>query len=129
MIYDTIYHFFTRTKNNLLQWLTFFLVVILETSQNAIETFNDIIRLRVEIEETKIISLCKRIPKAELLLKYLYTKPIVAMNEIAVALDVSLSTAHRLLKDFECLGLLNEKTGFKRNRIFVFEDYLKIFEK
>jgi ribosomal protein S25 len=42
-------------------------------------------------------------------------------------LDVDISTAQRLLKDFEKLNILKEKTGFKRNRIFVFEEYLRLF--
>lgn len=118
-----------RTKNDLHQWLTFFLVGVLETAQGAIDTFNNIIQLRQEIEETKIIHLGKRLPKAKQLLHYLYSKPIVDMAEIAAALEVDISTAHRLIKDFEKLSLLKEKTGFKRNRIFVFDDYLKLFER
>jgi len=30
-------------------------------------------------------------------------------------------------KDFEKMDILNEITGYKRNRIFVFDDYLKLF--
>lgn len=118
-----------RTKNDLLQWLTFFLVGVRETAQNAIDTFNSIIKLRNEIEEIKIIHLGKRISKGKQLLNYLYSKPIVDMTEVAKTLEIDISTAHRLIKDFEKLGLLKEKTGFKRNRIFVFENYLTLFEK
>lgn len=118
-----------RTKNDLQQWLMFFLVGVLETAQGAIDTFNAIIKLRREIEEIKIIHLGRRLPKAKQLLNYLYSKPIVDMTEIALALKVDISTAHRLIKDFEKLSILKERTGFKRNRIFVFEDYLKLFEK
>jgi Fic family protein len=116
-----------REKNDLNRWLTFFLVGILETAQNSIETFNQIIKLRRVVEETKLIQFGKRIPKAKLLLNYLYSKPIVDMNEISTVLDVDISTAQRLLKDFEKLNILKEKTGFKRNRIFVFEEYLRLF--
>lgn len=34
-----------RTKNNLVQWLTFFLVGVLETAENSIQTFHKIIKL------------------------------------------------------------------------------------
>ena len=62
------------------------------------------------------------------LIKYLYSKPIVAPGEIATALEVNISTAHRLVQDFEKLGILKEQTGYKRNRVFVFENYLKLFK-
>lgn len=116
-----------RSKNNLNKWLTFFLVGVLETAQNSIETFNAIIKLRKQVEERKITTLGKRVPLAMNLMRYLYSKPIVDANEIAEALEVNISTAHRLIKDFEKLEILIEQTGYKRNRVFVFDDYIKLF--
>jgi DNA-binding MarR family transcriptional regulator len=51
------------------------------------------------------------------------------MPEIADALEIDISTAHRLIKDFERLNILKEKTGFKRNRLYVFQEYLNLFEQ
>jgi Fic family protein len=116
-----------RKKNSLSQWLTFFLVGVLETAQSSIETFNTIIKLRRVVEEKKIITLGKRVPLALELMRYLYSKPIADANEISTALDVNISTAHRLLQDFERLKILTEQTGNKRNRVFIFEDYIKLF--
>lgn len=49
------------------------------------------------------------------LIRYLYSKPIVDANEIATALEVNISAAHRLIQDFEKLKILIEQTGYKRN--------------
>ena len=117
-----------RTKNQMIQWLKFFLVGVKETAQNSIDTFNAIISLRQDVEDKKIIQLGKRVPYAMELIKYLYSKPIVDANELATALEVNVSTAHRLVQDFEKLGILKEQTGYKRNRIFVFENYLNLFK-
>lgn len=117
-----------RTKNQMIQWLKFFLVSVMETAQNSIDTFNAIISLRQDVEDKKIIQLGKRVPFAMELIKYLYSKPIVDANEIAAALEINVSTAHRLVQDFEKLGILKEQTGYKRNRIFVFENYLNLFK-
>lgn len=117
-----------RTKSNLAQWLKFFLKGVLETANNSIETFNSIIKLRKTIEEEKIITLGKRIPLAIKMLHYLYSKPIVDTTEIARALEINISTAHRLIQYFEKIEILSEQTGYKRNRVFVFDDYLKLFK-
>lgn len=118
-----------RSHNDLIQWLTFFLVGVLETAENSIHTFHQIIKLRKEAEEVKLITLGRKIPLALQLIHYLYSKPIVDTTELAKVLKVNISTAHRLIQDFERLGILVERTGFRRNRIFVFEQYLKIFER
>ncbi len=118
-----------RTKSNLLQWLTFFLTGVLEAAENSIQTFHAIIKLRKDVEEKRIIKLGKRVPLAMDLMQYLYAKPIVDAPEIATVLNVNISTAHRLIQDLETLKILKEQTGFKRNRIFVFKQYLDLFNK
>ena len=116
-----------RNKSTLKQWLIFFLTGVLRTAESSIDTFNAIIKLRQVVEEKKIITLGKRVPLALELMRYLYSKPIVDASEIATALEVNISTAHRLIQDFEKLKILIEQTGYKRNRVFVFEDYIKLF--
>jgi Fic family protein len=116
-----------RSKNLLKPWIIFFLTGVLRTAESSIDTFNAIIKLRQVVEERKIITLGKRVPLALKLIRYLYSKPIVDASEIASSLEVNISTAHRLIQDFEKLKILIEQTGYKRNRVFVFEDYIKLF--
>lgn len=116
-------------KSAMEQWLKFFLVGIIETAKVAIDTFNRIIALREKLEKETIISLGKRIPNAKALLTYLYSKPIVTVADVMSSLEVTKPTANALIKDFHNLGILKEQTGFQRNRIFVFADYLKLFER
>ena len=61
-------------------------------------------------------------------MKYLYNKPIVNAQEVQKELKVSLPTANSIISDFERLGILNEKTGWKRNREFEFTEYLNLFK-
>jgi len=116
-----------RTNNNLTQWLTYFLVGILEIAENSIKTFNQIIELQKLVEGEKITHFGKRIPKAKALLKHLYRKPITTAGEVAKVLKIDISTANRLIQEFEKSAILIEKTGYRRNRIFYFEDYLALF--
>lgn len=115
-----------RTKNDLVQWLKFFLEGIRVTAENSIQTFKEIIALRASVEN-KIITLGKKQMLAKKVLQYLYSQPISDMQSIATATNVSIASISRLLNDFIRLGILVELTGFKRNRIFAFEQYLKLF--
>jgi Fic family protein len=117
-----------RTSNNLMQWIKFFLVAIIETCEDGVNTFQQILRLRDEIEGQKILSLGKRIPKAKELMAVLYTNPAVSGAVVASSLKISPPTANSLIEDFMRLGILKEVTGSKRNRLFVFSDYMKLFQ-
>lgn len=117
-----------RTHNDLTQWLKFFLEGVRQTAQNSIETFRAIISLRQEIEQHTILALGKKTKLAQRFLQDLYSKPITDSQETATLLSINPSTALRLIEDFIRLGILKEVTGYKRNRVFVFERYLELFE-
>lgn len=115
-----------RTHNDLNQWLKFFLEGVRSTSENSIQTFKDIIKLR-SASEHKIISLGKKQALAKSFLQFLYSKPIADAGDVAKELGINISTALRLIDDFIRLKILIEITGYKRNRIFSFDDYIKLF--
>lgn len=115
-----------RTHNDLTQWLKYFLEGVRSTSENSIQTFKSIIKLRSEAEH-KIMSLGKKQALAKSFLQFLYSKPIADAGDVAEALRINVSTALRLIDDFIKLKILIEVTGYKRNRIFAFDDYIKLF--
>jgi Fic family protein len=115
-----------RTHDNLTQWLKFFLEGVRSTSENSIQTFKNIIKLRSEVE-AKITKLGKKQTIARELLQYLYGSPMIDSSDIVKLFKINLSTALRLIDDFVKLRILKEITGQKRNRNFVFENYIKLF--
>lgn len=117
-----------RTNNDLIQWLKFFLEGIRVTAQNSVDTFKKIVVLKNSIETTKITTLGRKTKTAQLLLNYLYTQPLVDTTDIAKTLSVDITTAIRLVDDFLKLGIFSEITGYKRNRIFIFKEYVDIFK-
>ena len=116
-----------RESSDLEQWIAFFLNGIAETARHGIKTFKAVILLRQEYDE-KILNLGSRPAKnAQKLLRFMYAKPIVSVSAIVEALEMSFSSANRLLKSLTELGVLKEMTGFSRNRLFVLEKYLALF--
>ena len=116
-----------RTSNDLLQWLKFFLVAVTETSKDGIATFRSILKLREDIESRRLITLGKKLPRAQELLNHLYKTPKLTAADVGSMLDVTPATANVFIHDFVKLGILRETTGGKRNRVFTFYEYLSLF--
>ncbi len=116
-----------RTANDLLQWIRFFLVAVTETSKQGIATFKSILALREDIESRRLITLGKKLPRAQQLLHHLYKTPKLTAADVGSMLDVTPATANALIHDFVKLGILRETTGGKRNRVFTFHEYLSLF--
>lgn len=124
LYYDNLQR--ARAQNDLVQWLKFFLQGIITTSENAVQTFKDIIKLKEETEK-KIVSLGRRQKNGLKLLQYLYTRPIIDINQTAGLLEIDFSTAVRLIDTLHNMGILEEITGYKRNKQFVFKRYVELF--
>ncbi|WP_461641130.1 Fic family protein [Labilibaculum euxinus] len=117
-----------RTNSNLIQWIKFFLVGVIETSNGSIQVFKDIITLKNKIETEKLPKLGSKIEKGQQLMKQLFQIPIIDSKQVSELLQISPSTANRLIKDLIDLEILSELTGYKRNRKFIFAEYFNIFQ-
>lgn len=117
-----------RVTNNLTQWIKFFLVGVIETSKSSIEVFKNILTLKSKLETEVLPKLGAKVKKGQMLLTLLYQYPILRTKSIAVFLKISNSTANRLVMDFVKLGILEEYTGYKRNRKFIFREYVNLFK-
>ena len=118
-----------RTKSNLSQWIKFFLVGVIETANKSTGVFEAIIKLKNNIEEKKMPKLGKRAPLARKTLNFLFSKPVITVKDLIDELQISKPTANAIVKDLVVQKILKEQTGFKRNRRFVFEEYLNLFKK
>ena len=116
-----------RITNDLEQWLNFFLQGVIETSKRGVITFDKIINLQKNCQE-KIATLGRRSELGNKLLKILFIKPIVNVNKIVQELDITFPTANAIISDFEKIGIFKEVTGFARNRLFSFVDYINLFK-
>ena len=61
------------------------------------------------------------------LLDHLYLQPVVNVAAAMTATNVSWPTANKLIQQFEDKGLLREMTGLRRNRVYRYEPYLRLF--
>lgn len=117
-----------RTSSDIEHWLKFFLAGVAETAANGKLTFENIIALRQRCEH-KIMALGKRAKIGQELLKHLYSQPIMNAKQMSQRLDITYASASTLAKVFEEIGIFKEITGFKRNRLFLFAEYLNLFSR
>ena len=118
-----------RRKNDLTQWIKFFLEAVNQTCEIAAKSLQKIMQLRQDCQGSRIITLGKKVPNAKKLLDHLFTQPIVKAQDVAHLLKVSQVSAYKIIDDFVTAGILKETTGFKRNRYFIFKEYLDIFHR
>ena len=115
-----------RTANDMIHWIKFFLSAVIETADKGKKTFEAILVLRREIDQL-VLTYGKRAEKVQLLLLHLYRRPAITAIQTSDMLNVSHQTASALLKKMTDDGILQEVTGYQRNRLFVFNRYLDLF--
>lgn len=117
-----------RNNAGLEKWLKFFLVGVAVTAQKNLETLQKISYLKVQTDY-KILELGKKTKTAKLVIDFLYSKPVINIKTIQELIgSPSKVTANSLAMDLVNLGILKEITNYKRNRVFVFYEYLDLFE-
>jgi len=126
LYYDNLMR--TRTHNDINQWLKFFLTGIIETAKKGVTTFDGILQLQKSLEE-KLKSLGNRNIDARKVVDYLYTQPIIEVSKVEELLQKSSVTAYKLLADLERLDVIKEISGAQRNKLYVFKDYLDLFNQ
>lgn len=57
----------------------------------------------------------------------LHRRPVITAADLRTELAVSAPTAQALLRDLRAKGLLTEATSQMRDRVYVFDPYLKLF--
>ena len=107
-------------------WLNYFLRGVSEASLEATDTARKILDLRERHRER--LQEVTSTANALLLLDQLYQQPITTVSLVTRWLEVSFATANKLVAQFVAAGLLDEMTGFGRNRRFAYRPYLDLFQ-
>jgi Fic family protein len=116
-----------RTHHDLIQWFRFFLKGVIETAESGVRTLDRVLQLQKEVE-ARTRTLGARSARANRVIQAMYKRPVMSAARVAEAAQLSLPSTYRLITDLERLGILREITGAKRGRLFVFGDYISIFE-
>ncbi len=107
-------------------WLRFFLRGVSETAEEAASTARTIVQLREE--HLAMVHDGGLGPNEVRLLELMFQRPLVNVALVMERLAVTDVTASRVIRRLEGLGLLEEITGRKRDRVFRYTPYWRLFQ-
>lgn len=108
-------------------WLAFFVDGLGQVAEEATGRALQIVHLREAHQRLISERLGKRAPNALALLQELFRLPVVSAKLVESMVAVSQPTASALVRDLEDVGILRERTGKRRNRLFAYQPYLDLF--
>ena len=85
--------------------------------------------LREEVREQIAQHMGRRVSRAHQLLDGLFQNPVVNVKAVERMTDLSQPAANALTAALAETGILKELTGQRRDRFFMFETYLSLFEE
>jgi len=103
-------------------WVKFFLDGVRVTAEEASRTA----RLIVSLRASHLALVAPSGGNALRLLDLLYQRPIVSVSVIRDDMRVSFPTASKIIQQFVTRGLLEELTGYRRNRVYRYTPYLAL---
>ena len=115
-----------RTKNNINQWLKFFLTGVIQTAEKGIKTFDEILKLQKILNE-KLSVLGIRSADANKVIEYLYANPVINVTTVEQIIEKSNVSSYKMIADLEKIGILRKITGGQRGRLYAFKEYIDLF--
>lgn len=110
------------------EFIKFFLTGIIETSKEAVEIARNITELKNS--DIKKISTFGRLSESALTIyEGLFSKPTIRIEDVSKSLNVSVSTAGRLLGKLASEDILKNLDNKKKDKVFVYQKYIDIFNQ
>ncbi len=108
-------------------WLAFFLRGVAEVSNEAVETARRILTLREGHRDIITERFGRSAGNGLRVLERLYLTPILSVADVRNITGTSYTAANQLVARFVDAGILEEATGYQRNRQFRYAPYIHIF--
>ena len=108
-------------------WLAFFLRGVADVGDEAAATARRILELRETHRAAIADGLGRAAGNGLRVLETLYRQPLATVNDIRDVTGLGYSAANALVARLAALDILEESTGHRRNRAFIYRDYVGIF--
>jgi Fic family protein len=116
-----------RDRGDWEAWLAFFLRGVIEVADEATETARRILRLREAHRAAITDQLGRAAGNGHKVLESLFDRPIVSVNDVRATTGTTYAAANGLVARLSAIGVLEEMTGYTRNRRFRYAPYIALF--
>lgn len=110
------------------KWIDFFADAVIHTSNQAVNTAKNLIAL-INSHESKVNSMGRASSTALVVYRCFVKQPVLNANTIQTQTSLSAATIHSSLENLTQLGILEEVSQKKRNKIFVYKEYINILNE
>ena len=114
-----------RTDGEWEEWVAFFLRGVLDVATSATETTRNIVTL-VERDRATVGALGKSAATAGRVLEHAIQRVILTPKSVQEATDLTAPPVYGAIRRLEAAGILHEATGKRRNRVYVYTQYLAL---
>ncbi len=118
----------TRKDNGWKEWLDFFLQGVRDTANQAVQTAIEIDRL-FRADKEKIDKFGRSAPSALLVYQLAQASPIFSIKHASRGSKLSFPTASAAIQRLTNAGILQESSGKRRDRLFLYTRYLEVLNR
>jgi Fic family protein len=108
------------------EWLRFFLRGISAQAQDSIFRMTRLQGIRTRYEE--LVQADNNPKRMSAVIDFLFSRPILTLRQLESALDIPYMAAKRYVDKLVAAGVLQETTGYARNRVFMAHDVFQALE-
>lgn len=109
-------------------WLKFFLRGIAVVANEATDVARKILNLRESDRERIRVTMGRATADAIRLHENLFARPFINVSHAMVITGRGFAAANRMVGQLQELGILEEQTGNQRNRVFLYREFLRLFD-
>lgn len=110
------------------KWIDFFADAVIHTSNQAVNTAKNLIAL-INSHESKVNNMGRASSTALVVYRCFVKQPVLNANAIQTQTSLSAATIHSSIENLIKLGILEEVSQKKRNKIFVYKEYINILNE
>ncbi|MCL2030449.1 MAG: Fic family protein [Oscillospiraceae bacterium] len=116
-----------RKDNDLGHWIKFFLSAAIDTAKSAKNKFSKAVCVVQQLNE-RAINIKGRAENVHAILNAFYLEPLLGMKDICEKAGLPQATVSVIVNDMHKNELLEEITGFSRNKVYMLTDYVHAFK-
>jgi Fic family protein len=124
--YELLNH--VRVTGDWEAWLEFFADAVIHTAKQAVDTARRLIRL-TEDDARRILAMKGSAASANLIHRAMLERPLCSPSWIRERTSLAQATVNSGLRDLQRMGIVEEVTGRKRSRLYVYAEYLRIMSE